>query len=120
MIPRTQAFPIVHPNDAKAFLQSVCMQGKFNIWLIVHHKDVTPTIGNVDFLYHWSINMNLNFFLNNPDGSLHPCNITAWMKTGMLTMSKGAGQGSDTLTWDTPIANDAKVTDNSVTSDPLR
>jgi len=112
------AFPIVHPNDAKAFLQSVCMQGKFNIWLIVHHKDVPPTTANVDFLYHWSVNMNLHFLLNNPDGSLHPCNITAWLNTGMLTMSKGPGQGSGALTWATPIANDAKVTDNALTSDP--
>jgi len=112
-------FPITHPADSTAFLQSVCMKGKFNIWLIVHNKNTAPTQSNVDFLYFWAINMNLNFFLNNTEAQQHPCSTQPWFKTGMIAMTnKGAGRGTNTLIWDQPVAGVSQVKNDNLTSDP--
>lgn len=111
--------PITHPNDSKSFIQSVCMKSKFNIWLIIHNKNIAPSATNVDFLHFWTINQNQNFFLNKMDGSVHPCNTGGWMKTGTITQgAMGAGKGSNTLIWDTPIANQAQVRDDTVKTNP--
>lgn len=110
-------FPITHPDTGKDFLRSACLKAKFNLWLVINKIGVTPTEKNVDFLYHWSINIDQSFSLSG--AGAHPCNISQWSKSGTQTMSnKGAGRGSATLVWDKPIAKGSEKTDNSIKTDP--
>lgn len=112
-------FDLVHPNSPAGkpdFLQSVCMKAKFNIWLIINEIGKTPSISDVDFLHHWSVNMNHKYKLS---GELaHPCNKAQWLPIGRITGSSGSGQGSATPVWDKPVANGNEVRDTSVKTDP--
>jgi peptidoglycan hydrolase-like protein with peptidoglycan-binding domain len=111
------SFNITHPDTAKDFLRSVCMKAKFNIWLIINRKGVTPTASNVDFFYHWSIDIDQSYSLSG--AGVHPCNKSQWSATGSQSMSnKGPGKGSATLVWDQPIAKQSKVTDTKLKTSP--
>jgi peptidoglycan hydrolase-like protein with peptidoglycan-binding domain len=110
-------FSIAHPDTGKDFLKSVCMKANFNIWLIINKIGVTPIETNVDFLHHWSININQNYLLNG-EGA-HPCNQSAWMALGRQTMNnKGPGKGAAKLVWDKPVAKGNEVTDTALKADP--
>ncbi len=111
------SFNITHPDSSKDFLRSACLKAKFNIWLIINEIGVTPTESNVDFLYHWSINIDQSFSLSGKDA--HPCNTSQWSASGSQSMSnKGPGKGSATLVWDKPIARGSEKTDTTITTDP--
>jgi peptidoglycan hydrolase-like protein with peptidoglycan-binding domain len=111
------SFNIAHPDTGKDFLQSVCMKANFNIWLIINKIGVTPTETNVDFLHHWSININQSHLLNGQGA--HPCNQSLWMSLGRQTMNnKGSGKGAAKLVWDTPVAKGNEKTDTTLKSDP--
>lgn len=111
------SFPITHPGAGKNFLRSACLKAKFNLWLIINKIGVTPTESNVDFLYHWSINIDQSFSLGGKGA--HPCNSSQWSASGTQSMSnKGPGKGSATLVWDQPIAKKSQKTDSTITTDP--
>lgn len=111
------SFSITHPDTTKDFLRSVCMKAKFNLWLIINKKGVTPTPSNVDFFYHWSISMDQSYSLSG--AGAHPCNISQWRASGSESMgTKGPGKGSATLVWDQPIAKTSQVTDTKLKTNP--
>ncbi len=112
-------FNIAHPDTGKDFIKSACMKAKFNIWLVINKIGNTPAETNVDFLHHWSIDINQGFLLSG-DGA-HPCNQSQWMAIGKQTMSdKGSGRGTKNLVWDKPIAKGNEVLDTTLKKEPCK
>lgn len=110
-------FPITHPDANKNFLRSVCMKGRFNIWLIINRKGVKPTTTNADFFYHWTIDIDQSHTLSGKGA--HPCNQTQWHAKGNQKMSnQGPGKGSATLVWDKPITINSKVVNSTLKTNP--
>jgi hypothetical protein len=113
-------FPITHPQPSSKSpsLRSVCMKGKFNLWLIVNKKGAAPTASSVGYLFHWSIRMEQNYLLN-WDANAHPCNKSQWSTSGGIRVdSSGGGKGPANPSWSTTVANAARTRDTAVTGDP--
>ncbi len=111
-------FRVAHPDSGdKDLLRSVCMKGKFHTWLIINKKGTAPTVSNVDYLFHWSIDMDQQHALTGQGA--HPCNSSQWTHSGSLSISdSGPGKGTATPVFAGQTANQSKKIDNSITTDP--
>ncbi len=97
-------FKTEHPKDPKSKLNEVCLSGKFNVFFVVAPAGATPSTSNIEFMYHWTIEIDATFSLKKGrDG----CSKAGWNKSKgkPKVTARGPGDGSKTFIFDQPIAN---------------